>query len=333
MRCAAGAWREQSRADFEFVYAGTTALQEVDLQDGVNAISWVDADGAGALAATFYHGDEGAFASFDVVFYASTDDEPLRWSGLGEPAEGTIDIAGILTHELGHALGLGHFSDPEATMYLAARRRGLIHRSLHSTDRECIESLYGVRMAEPPAVVVRDATPAAGPTAGGFEVVIDGSNFTFPAESRLFVGSLELSPAVWEVETCGRIRVLDMPAHGPGSVGLRLLNAVGEGTAADAFRYEGPPVTFKRGDANDDGRVDLSDALAILGVLFLGEAGEFRCGGSADVNDSGKADVSDAVAVLGHLFLGSDPPRPPFPDCGQDPTPDALSCARFTHCP
>ncbi len=73
---------------------------------------------------------------------------------------------------------------------------------------------------------------------------------------------------------------------------------------------------FIRCDANDDGLVDLSDAVTILGQLFLGRPmGECRV--ASDCNRDDAYDVSDAVYGLSHLFLGTPPPPRPFPDCGR----------------
>ncbi|MBI4603231.1 MAG: choice-of-anchor D domain-containing protein [Planctomycetes bacterium] len=91
-----------------------------------------------------------------------------------------------------------------------------------------------------------------------------------------------------------------------------------------------PPPTgaplFRRGDANDSGRIDLSDAVFVLGWLFLGGA-EPACRDAADADDSGKIEITDAVFLLGWLFLGGRPPPPPGPVCGPDPGDDALGCA------
>jgi PKD repeat protein len=90
---------------------------------------------------------------------------------------------------------------------------------------------------------------------------------------------------------------------------------------------ESTPV-FRRGDANADGKVDISDAIAILGYLFGGGDGP-ACLDAADANDDGKVDISDAIYLLAHLFLGG--PAPPAPGpiaCGGDPTDDNLpECA------
>ncbi len=86
---------------------------------------------------------------------------------------------------------------------------------------------------------------------------------------------------------------------------------------------------FRRGDANVDGVVDLSDALAIVNSLFRG-GGELPCQDAGDINDGGEVDVSDAIFVILHLFRSGDAPPAPGPDtCGRDPTPDDLDCASY----
>ncbi|MGH7753203.1 MAG: hypothetical protein ACREN5_10325, partial [Gemmatimonadales bacterium] len=66
-----------------------------------------------------------------------------------------------------------------------------------------------------------------------------------------------------------------------------------------------PPTAFKlfkRGDLNEDARLDISDPVGLLGCLFLGTRCS-RCADAADVNDDGSIDLSDAVFELGCLFL------------------------------
>jgi hypothetical protein len=81
---------------------------------------------------------------------------------------------------------------------------------------------------------------------------------------------------------------------------------------------------FLRGDANSDGVTDISDPLATLGVLFLGQ-GNISCKDAMDANDDGAVDISDAVTTLGFLFLGTDSlPAPGIRRCGPDPSRDNL---------
>jgi MYXO-CTERM domain-containing protein len=54
-----------------------------------------------------------------------------------------FDVGNVLTHELGHALGLGHSDDPEATMYAISRRGETAKRSLADDDLAAFDQLYG----------------------------------------------------------------------------------------------------------------------------------------------------------------------------------------------
>ena len=85
-----------------------------------------------------------------------------------------------------------------------------------------------------------------------------------------------------------------------------------------------PDGRFRRGHINEDGRLDISDPIGLLGYLFLGGT-VAPCPDATDANDDGKVDLSDAVYLLTFLFLGGTPPPEPGPDsCGLDPSADAL---------
>jgi hypothetical protein len=76
----------------------------------------------------------------------------------------------------------------------------------------------------------------------------------------------------------------------------------------------GGPVQ-RPSDCNQDGSVDISDAVCLLSRLFQG--GELPCGtsvedtgniGLLDANGDGRVDLSDAVRLLDFLFRGASPP-------------------------
>ena len=58
---------------------------------------------------------------------------------------------------------------------------------------------------------------------------------------------------------------------------------------------------FRRGDANGDSRLDVSDAVSALQYLFVGGA-VVACHDAVDANDDGKLDISDPIFILVHLF-------------------------------
>ncbi len=77
---------------------------------------------------------------------------------------------------------------------------------------------------------------------------------------------------------------------------------------------EGEGFYFLRGDGNQDGAVDLSDAVQVLGYLFASK--DAPCVIALDANTDGGVDISDAVFLLNYLFSQGAPPQAPFPECG-----------------
>ncbi len=89
---------------------------------------------------------------------------------------------------------------------------------------------------------------------------------------------------------------------------------------------------FVRGDSDVDTALSLSDVLRILGHLFLSDPPKLDCDDAADANDDGTVNLVDAVALLFYLFEGGEPPPEPFTICGPDPTEDAPTCESFWYC-
>ena len=89
-----------------------------------------------------------------------------------------------------------------------------------------------------------------------------------------------------------------------------------------------PSESFRRGDVDSSGDLNITDPVALLGFLFLGGTAP-RCPDAADADDSGDFNITDPISILGYLFLGgSAPPAPGPQECGSDPTPDSLErCA------
>lgn len=88
---------------------------------------------------------------------------------------------------------------------------------------------------------------------------------------------------------------------------------------------------FFRGDCTGNGIIDLADPLYLLFALS-GSGDPIDCQHACDSNDDGALDVADAVYELSFLFTGGPPPAGPYPDCGFDPTPDDLSCESYFFC-
>jgi len=89
---------------------------------------------------------------------------------------------------------------------------------------------------------------------------------------------------------------------------------------------------FQRADSNQDGRVDIADAVSMLDIQFGGKPS--LCDDALDVNDDGQGNIADPIYLLSYLFAGGPAPLAPFGACGPDPTgQDPLGCAAFRGCP
>jgi hypothetical protein len=169
-------------------------------------------------------------------------------------------------------------------------------------------------------VGVRNAADAAGVDLYRLEVPVDGE-VTLSLESTDFDSLLLLFSAectlLAQNDFCTKgsmdaCLTLELEAGSyfagvdsapPGGEGQYILSA----SCPDAFGQ-------KPGDCNQDGSCDISDAVCLLGFLFLGSPTRLPCGTGTrddpanrallDWSGDGNVDISDAIAKLGFLFLG-----------------------------
>jgi hypothetical protein len=81
------------------------------------------------------------------------------------------------------------------------------------------------------------------------------------------------------------------------------------------------PMTYRRGDANNDTFLNISDPSALVVRLFRGGA-PLACERAADADGSEVINLSDAIYLFNYLFQAGPPPPAPFATCGV--TPDSM---------
>ncbi len=122
-----------------------------------------------------------------------------------------------------------------------------------------------------------------------------------------------------------------LDSDGGGNLALGGLDDITDGSDGSTFTAQivrlitGGPVQpkFRRGDADMNGSLELTDPITVLNFQFLAGA-EPPCLDAADGDDSGTLDLTDAIYSLNFQFLAGSRPPDPGPDvCGADPTPDA----------
>jgi hypothetical protein len=112
------------------------------------------------------------------------------------------DIQGIMTHEYGHAIGLGHSGVGGATMWpsVGAGQTGI--RSISADDITGVQCVYGLSSVAKPTIVATDAT-------GGTEITIYGTNFSLTGNEVWFTNE-DVTPAVGDPI----VRVTDVASNG-----------------------------------------------------------------------------------------------------------------------
>jgi len=111
----------------------------------------------------------------------------------------------------------------------------------------------------------------------------------------------------------------------------RLADGDGDGKPLQdlgAYEYQ---IRFVRGDATDDGKIDIADPIRILAYLFAGASS--GCLDAADVDDDGAVGLADPIVLLSGLFGQSwGASDPLLGDCRYDEREDGLPCSRYLSC-
>jgi hypothetical protein len=113
--------------------------------------------------------------------------ESWTWNdGPGSIPGGHFDLQGVMAHEYGHALGLGHSTVGNATMFPSVGSGVTDTRSIEADDVAGVQAIYGVRAPTKPTIV---ATVAQGGT-----LTIHGTGFTAENNQVWFRPSAASSP-------------------------------------------------------------------------------------------------------------------------------------------
>lgn len=138
-------WESAAQAD---IFGQGTSNSSYDANtsnvDGQNGAEFAPIADAGVIAVTYTWGVFGGpprsrgLVEWDMIF----DTDSFDWSTTG--AAGTMDFRNIDTHEIGHAMGLGHPSGSctEETMYAFASTGETKKRDLNPGDVAGINGLY-----------------------------------------------------------------------------------------------------------------------------------------------------------------------------------------------
>ena len=105
-------WQNIAGVDLRFQFWGYTTKTESDDGELVISMNRLHSPAESRLASTF-----GSYNRLIIVFHRRNGDD-TPWNFVPRNARaGEIEMQGVLTHELGHCLGLEHGTDTNATMF------------------------------------------------------------------------------------------------------------------------------------------------------------------------------------------------------------------------
>ncbi len=209
---------------------------------------------------------------------------------------------------------------------------------------ESVTSLANLTGERPDFLVAKTVTPADPAAPHGVVIAVVGD---FMSEYFYYSGPNE--PVA-----CARFRILPDAQPGQEATIAFVDNVLDSPPVANVVVYQGASVTpgteptdvhvntlkngrvlvlgevtpFLRGDANADYRLNIADAISVLGYLFA-HAPALKCPDAGDANDDGTLDLADPIAMLSALFTPRKSLPAPYPGMGADPTMDFLGACRY----
>lgn len=149
LSAAAAAWDAVPGVPRIEVVEGDRAAWGIDGVNGVHVLShWPFPDRRLAVTVSAHEQTTGELIDADILVNGEMAFALLEDERAGEPR---YDIELVLTHELGHVLGLGESAVPDATMWPTIRPGELERRELAADDVDGISTLYATPDAPLPA--------------------------------------------------------------------------------------------------------------------------------------------------------------------------------------
>ncbi len=216
-------------ANFEPAWMGIADGIGSTITNVVSAISSCD---GGTLAF--------AESGFSIGWRIRFCDNWIWADGPGNVNSGHFDLQGVLVHEYGHALGLGHSSNGGATMSPSTGPSNEGDRSINSDDIAGIQCIYGVRVFDKPTVTGVSIDSVVGAvTVTGTDFTPTGNAVWFTPEAvtqtgddpRIIIGNLNSTNGGTQI-------IAPIPeAAGPGGIHVRI-GAVGHETLTNSWPFD-----------------------------------------------------------------------------------------------
>ena len=134
---------------------GSVGDEEDPLSNSTNQIDALDdydpySDGSDTLAYTYSEDSDsdGTTDKCNIIFYTmrESDNSTIEWAVNAAPNSSQFDFEYVITHEIGHCIGIGDQSDVSTIddVMFGSLGAGTDFSSLHTHDEEAILYIYGI---------------------------------------------------------------------------------------------------------------------------------------------------------------------------------------------
>ena len=202
MNSAMSAWSNVSSSALRVTNGGSTSGCGLLVADGENTISFNNCDNFTPFSPPAGQSCSGILAAAGIINYSLSQTRVINGITFYRAFEANMsfnpfascyfsnscNVREVATHEMGHALGLGHSSDTDATMYAFAHFDGRC-ASLRADDMNGIRFIYPGTLPTAPLIIATSTLPAA--QRGVFySMSLVGAGGTAPYNWSLIGGSL-----------------------------------------------------------------------------------------------------------------------------------------------
>ncbi len=216
VRKAFETWAAVKTSAVDFVEDRNRSAWRQDSSDRVNLVRWDDSLlGPLTLGLTFPYSSNGVMTDADIIL----NDSPARawrWETTTPGTEFAADVQAVMTHEIGHLLGLDHSPLGGSTLFFELPLGAIRFRTLQPDDVAGVTALYpAAGTGTTRGAMQGRATLKGRKDHRGVHIVVIDLFTRQPA-----AGALTLADGSWRVEGLppGSYRVLALPLRGAATM-------------------------------------------------------------------------------------------------------------------
>lgn len=220
IRAAMQVWSTVANTSVRLVLGGQTSTCGLSNIDGVNTISFNNCDQYSSFSPPVRGGCAGVLAAAGISNFDTTQRKTIGGILFHRAIEGNLsfnpyancyftdpcNVREIATHEFGHALGLGHSKDPDASMYAIAHLDGRCG-SVRADDEAGIRFIYPTALPSGQSPTITTVSLPQAQAESAYEFNLSAGSGTAPYQWKVIGGAL---PQGITMTSTGSLRGISM---------------------------------------------------------------------------------------------------------------------------